>query len=267
MFFQTIDSLQSCKNQTEEAYFLLSLLGEKSLIQIGESYYFLKNDTISLTRHTPITSENIPIFEEHIRFAYQENICTRYKIYTDTTIRNNEKVIYQVEFSYENNHLCKEVLRYYDRIQRDEYYVDHWVCTNDAIQEFYELYTTFYKSKGLNTKSLPYFIRIIPEEKSAYSLLRVYSKTWKLVWSTLLFRFLDMIIIPYWWYQQEFIQRWWKYFVNKCIIDSFRNTPWIKRIAFWTGIQENDSQDSLLTFKTKFWHIYPLYLLEWCYWE
>lgn len=247
-------------------YIIFSYIFEAELINIKymwNLYYFFinKNNILFNLKYSKEIYLSINDFNN-----IKKELSIKYKIiwFIFYNLDNSEiwKIVNNIVFKY-NKYLSKNTLKYKKRLKKIWIFSNFMEINNENIELFYNLYSKFSKEKWFSIKKINFFIQLFLEFKTNFYILNTYDSLWNIIWSTILLKYRDKILLMYWWYNEKYIKKGLKYYINIFIIDYFKNDNTINEIIFWTWNNEFDESDSLLKFKSKFWNIYKLNKLEW----
>lgn len=127
----------------------------------------------------------------------------------------------------------------------------------ENLKIFYFFYKNFFIKKEIDYNNFSYFINMYKIFWDNLSILKLCDiNNWNLlIGTTLILKFTDKVILMFWWYDLLQISKWLKYFWNDFIINYYKDNKNIKEVVFWTWKKEDDINDSLLKFKSKFWEL------------
>lgn len=248
-------------------YIIFSFILESKLINIKYNwnlYYFFinKNNILFNLKYSKELYLSIYDFNN-----IKKELSKKYNIiwFIFYNLDNSKiwKTVHNIVFKYNEKSLSKNTLKYEKKIKKLWIFSKFMEINKKNIELFYNLYSKFSQEKGFNIKKIEFFIKLFLEFKTNFYILNIYDSLWNIIWSTILLKYEDKILLMYWWYNEKYTKKWLKYYINIFIIDYFKNDNTINEVIFWTWYNEFDESDSLLQFKSKFWNIYKLNKLKW----
>ncbi len=227
----------------------------------GEIYYFFVSEDGMLS-NLKYSKENL-LDEDYLRdiaVFVSENIkVNRYNFLTLENYKNSN-LCYNVIYDYSASKISGEVKKYVDRFSRLFPKITISKVDKNNLKDFYFIYNIFSGSKWFNVKGYDFFEHILLWSDAQILNISLWEN---LVWSIVLLKMFNNILPLYWWYDEFYVKKGLKYFVNNYIIDYYKNDDEINGVIFWTWRDEGDINDSLFEFKSKFWECYILNRIQW----
>lgn len=247
-------------------YSIIRKILEANLIKVKYDwelyYFFIKNETLYNFKYSKESNLN-PFELKNIVSLISLEYKINYYILFYLSHKNNNSSVLNIIYSYQKTKLPKEIFKYTNKFDLGTIKFNFENINNTTISKFYENYLNFSIKKGFKIKNLGYYQDLILKNINNFSLINLYTDKNENIWWIILLKIFDKIIVMYWYYDIKYIKKWLKYLVNKYIIDFYQNDDTVNEIVFWTWKIENDYDDSIIKFKSKFWDFYILNKLEW----
>ena len=255
-------SLDSDEKNIDE-YLFFSRMKDSKVIKIVDeekSYYFLvsKDGTISNLKYSKENLLEDDYLREIALFVSKKIPIKRY-IFFLWEYNKNLDICYNVIYKYSEPKKVWEINKYVSRFSRFRPKVTISDVNQNNLRDFYFIYKIFWGNKWFDVKKYEFFEYLLLESNA--KVLNI-SLDNSLVWSVIFLNMFDKILLLYGWYDEYYIKKWLKYFVNNYIIDYYRNDRNIKWIIFGTWKDDSNIDDSLFEFKSKFWDCYILHMIN-----